>query len=109
MAKRKIWEVPKQRVSCTVIEVTPQMAEAWLQNNPENRPINEERVREYEDKMRRGEWEEKHRGGEPLIVMKEGELINGQHRLTAVVRNGKSIRMQVMVYERKKEITVQGL
>lgn len=28
--------------------------------------------------------------------------MNGQHRLTAVVRNGKSVRMQVMVYERKE-------
>lgn len=99
---RKILSISKRRLSCRIEEVTPEMAKAWLLNNPENRPIEEGRVREYADKMRRGEWKEKMPGGAPLIVMKEGELINGQHRLMAVVKYGKSVRMQVLVYERNK-------
>ena len=81
MTERKILKVPKRRLSCR---------------------IEEGRVREYADKMRRGEWKEKMHDGTPLIVMKEGELINGQHRLMAVVKYGKSLRMQVLVYERIK-------
>ena len=102
MTERKILKVPKRRLSSRIEEVTPEMAKAWLLKNPENRPIEEDRVREYADKMHRGEWKEKMHGGSPLIVMKEGELINGQHRLMAVVKYGKSVRMQVFVYERKK-------
>lgn len=102
MTERKILKVPKRRLSCRIEEVTPEMAKAWLLKNPENRPIEEDRVSEYADKMRRGEWKEKMHGGSPLIVMKEGELINGQHRLMAVVKYGKSVRMQVLVYERIK-------
>lgn len=102
MTERKILKVPKRRLSCRTEEVTPEMAKAWLLKNPENRPFEEDRVREYADKMRRGEWKEKIPGDSPLIVMKEGELINGQHRLMAVVKYGKSVRMQVLVYERKE-------
>ena len=58
-------------------------------------------MREYAEKMQHGEWKEKMSGASPLIVMNEGELINGQHRLMAVLRYGKSVRMQVLVYERK--------
>lgn len=102
MTERKILEIPKHRIFCGVVEVSPEVAQKLLSNNPENRPIEEDRVREYADKMRRGEWKEKMHGGSPLIVMKEGELINGQHRLMAVVKYGKSVCMQVLVYERKK-------
>ena len=102
MTERKILKVPKRKLFCRIEEVTPEMAKAWLLKNPENRPIEEGRVREYADKMRRGEWKEKMSGGTPVIVMKEGELINGQHRLMAVQRYGKSVRMQVLVYERIK-------
>ena len=102
MTERKILEIPKHRIFCGVVEVSPEVAQKLLSNNPENRPIEEGRVCEYADKMRRGEWKEKMHGGSPLIVMKEGELINGQHRLMAVVKYGKSVRMQVLVYERKK-------
>lgn len=100
MAKRKILEIPKRMVSCKVEEVTPSMAKEWLKNNPQNCPLDENLVRSYEEKMRRGEWTEKQKWAAPIIVMKEGGLINGQHRLSALVRYGKSVRMQVAVYSR---------
>ena len=102
MTERKILELPKHRIFCGVVEVSPEVAQKLLSNNHENRPIEEDRVREYAEKMQHGEWKEKMPGASPLIVMKEGELINGQHRLMAVLRYGKSVRMQVLVYERIK-------
>lgn len=47
MTERKILKVPKRRLSSRIEEVTPEMAKAWLLKNPENRPIEEDRVREY--------------------------------------------------------------
>ena len=107
MTERKILKIPKRRLSCTIEEVTPEMAKIWLLNNHENRPIEEHRVREYANKMRCGDWKEKVPDGTPLIVMKGGELINGQHRLMALLKYGKSVRMQVLVYE-QKENTIGG-
>ena len=104
---RKILSIPKRRISCTIEEVTPKMAERWLSNNPENRPIEENRVCKYAEKMIRGEWKEKPLDGTPLIVMQEGELINGQHRLMAVLKCGKSIR-NLVVKPRKEKLTVKA-
>ena len=90
-------------VSRSVVEVTPKMAEAWLRNNPHNRPLNEEKVAALASKMRSGEWEERIRGSRTVEVLDSGRLLNGQHRLSAVVRVGVAVRMCVTVYKKIKE------
>ena len=81
-----------------IIEVTPEMATEWLKGNTKNRPINEEKVAEYAEKMRLGEWRERH--SVPIILQSDGRLINGQHRLYAIIRAGVAVRLRVEVYER---------
>lgn len=58
-------------------------AEKYLGINTNNRNIRESKVRKYTADMLRGEWLET---GEPIKVSKTGTLLDGQHRLLALVR-----------------------
>ena len=77
------------------IDVTPEMAAAWLAKNPNRRPLDIYRAEEYARKMRAGEWTERDRRERPLIVAEDGTLLNGQHRLAAIVQTGLTVRMTV--------------
>jgi len=66
-----------------ILSVTPEMAEKFLRKNKSNRIISKERVSLYSSIMLKGEWE---LNGEALIFDKEDNLLNGQHRLSAVIK-----------------------
>ena len=72
------------RSSRFVVEtlVTPDMARAILENNAENRLINNLAVERYAAAMLRGEW---HLNGQNIIIASNGELNDGQHRLHGVI------------------------
>lgn len=62
--------------------ITPKEAETLLQRNQKNRRISPQRVLKYADAMKRGEW----RDCESMILIdSNGVLINGQHRLLAII------------------------
>lgn len=66
----------------TVI-VTPEQATIWLDTkNSRNRPVSQSTVDRYVQEMRAGNWKE---NGQGIIFGKDGQLINGQHRLKACV------------------------
>ena len=91
-----------RRVLTSIQDVTPEMAAAWLSDNPHNRPLDEARVAEYAERMRSGGWVERVKGGSrPIEVLDTGRLLNGQHRLTAVIRAGIPVRMWVEVYTKE--------
>ena len=74
------------------MSVTPARAKEWLENNFKNRPISEDVVIAYARDMTNGEWIETHQG---IAFNDRDELIDGQHRLLAIVRSGVTIRMMV--------------
>lgn len=74
------------------ITVTPARAQEWLQNNFRNRPLVEDLVVAYARDMTNGEWVATHQG---IAFNDKDELIDGQHRLHAIVRSGALIRMMV--------------
>ena len=87
------------RLSSSVQEVTPKLAATWLSDNLQSRPLDEERVAEYAERMRSGEWTERVKGIQrPIERLDTGRLLNGQHRLAAVVRAGVPVRLRVAVY-----------
>lgn len=91
-----------------VYELTPELANYLLENNPDNRLIRQSVVDAYTRDMLTGRW---HLNGEPIIIAANGELNDGQHRCWAVVTGGKAIPM-VFVFgvERDTRITLnQGL
>jgi hypothetical protein len=76
-----------------VMSVTPEMAKSWLSVGASfQRNISDRRVREWLNLMNRGEWRLTHQG---IAITKEGEVVDGQHRLHAVVRFGKSVEFVV--------------
>lgn len=76
-----------------VEKITPEMAESYLGRNMVNRHLNKDRVAQYALDMATGKWE---LNGEAIRFNKDGRLIDGQHRLSAIVKSGTSIRMVVM-------------
>jgi hypothetical protein len=80
-AQRSLW-----------MDITPALAKQWLRNNFRNRSLREETVDAYARDMANGLWVPTHQG---LAFNDRDELIDGQHRLHAIVRAGVTIRMMV--------------
>jgi hypothetical protein len=74
------------------MDVTPAIATKWLKNNFRNRPVSEDVVNAYARDMINGVWVPTHQG---IAFNNKDELIDGQHRLLAVVKSGRTIRMMV--------------
>jgi hypothetical protein len=65
-----------------VVTVTPEMARAWLEKNTHNRVLARKNVDQLAGAIRRGEWS---MNGESVKFSASGMLLDGQHRLAAVV------------------------
>lgn len=76
----------------SVENITPKEAGEMLRHNTHNRKISEITVDQYANAMKRGAWLET---GEPIIFNGES-LLNGQHRLQAIVKSGIPQRMVVV-------------
>lgn len=77
----------------TVTEnITPAKAQEYLNTSEGNRPISKVYVRSYADTMRKGNWM---LNGIPIIFDTNGHLLDGHHRLLAVVEAGIPIRFDV--------------
>ncbi len=80
-------------LNCEVAELSPTSAREILAGNNHNRTIREDYVRKLARAMKRGEWIV---NGEPIQIAEDGTLLNGQHRLSAVVESGKTVPMLVI-------------
>lgn len=77
-----------------MIDVTPQLAASWLLLNVSNRKLRTNYIRQYIQDILTGNWA---MIGCPIKFSAEGQLMDGQHRLTAIVRANKCVKMVVMV------------
>lgn len=69
--------------------ITPETAEEMLTHNTHNyRAISKQIVARYVDEIQGNSWEA---NGDTIVFSEDGTLLNGQHRLTAVVNAGKPI------------------
>jgi len=81
-------------VKARVVNTTPTMAQKWLsESNPHNRKIYKNTVEAYARDMKRGMWSLNNQG---IGFDEDGELIDGQHRLTAIVWSGMTVPMLVV-------------
>jgi hypothetical protein len=76
--------------------VTPQMARMYLSTSPGNRKISIQKVRAWKEKMDQGKFARISQG---IAFDKENRLINGHHRLTAIIQHGGSIPLYVTYNE----------
>lgn len=75
------------------VMVTPDVAKGWLKMNLRNRPLRQAHVAFLATAMREGKWV---RNGDTIRFDDAGLLIDGQHRLAAVVQSGRSVLMDVV-------------
>ncbi len=69
--------------------VTPEMAKKFLESNHENqRKLSKSRVTRYAEEIRNEMWLY---NGESIIISESGRLIDGQHRLAAILEAGLAI------------------
>lgn len=76
-----------------IIDVTPELAERWLAKNPNNRNIRKAVIDGYARDMTTDNWV---LNGETLKFDTAGRLIDGQHRLSAVIVANTSVPMIVV-------------
>jgi hypothetical protein len=72
--------------------ITPDRAVELLERNTINRPLRQHYIEGLADMMRRGEWGKTHEG---IAVDEAGNILDGQHRLWAIVESGVTLAMLV--------------
>lgn len=80
---------PPCEVAHAVVAVTPALAEKWLGHNTHNRNVRQTKVEQYARDMATGRWRF---NGDPIRFDVNGALLDGQHRLLAVLRSGATVQ-----------------
>lgn len=80
-------------ITAEIVKVAPAIAEKMLGKNVRNRHLSARVVERYRRAMERGEWLVT---GEAIKFASNGDLLDGQHRLAAVIESGKTIPMMVV-------------
>lgn len=80
------------KMQSSVQMITPEIALEMLSSNDGNRPLRSSVVKRLANAIRRGEWRVSHQG---IAIDASGRLLDGQHRLRAIVESG--IACEIMV------------
>ena len=75
-----------------IMTISPALAEEWLKKNTFNRRVSPLSVSKYASDMVSGKWTLNHQG---IAFDNKGVLVDGQHRLYAIVKAGVSVDMMV--------------
>lgn len=73
-------------------EITPEKAREYLKGNIHNRPIRQSTIEHYAREMKIGNWVTTHQG---IAFDEDGSLLDGQHRLLAIIESGCTIPILV--------------
>ena len=82
----------KVTIQNTLMDISPDIASQWLEGNVRNRRIDQKHVNCLAQEMAAGRWMMTHQG---IAFDANGTLIDGQHRLWAILQSGCVIRMPV--------------
>lgn len=75
------------------VQLTPKMANKLLASNTHNRKVVQAKVNLWAEAMKRGEWR---MNGEAIKIAADGTILDGQHRLYAVVQSGVTIPILII-------------
>ena len=90
----QVTTLPRTQVpGVTLVDVTPEVATRWLEANTHNRRLSPDLVSQYARDMATGHWTFT---GDPIKFAHDGTVLDGQHRLHAVVRAEKTVRLLVV-------------
>jgi hypothetical protein len=79
-------------ISVSVELVTPTFAALWLSQQEHNRTLVQSHVERLIRVMKEGQFQE---NGQAIVFDAQGRLVDGQHRLRAIVASGTSHRMVI--------------
>lgn len=98
----------KSYPQCAYVSVTPDQATEWLDNSAKNRKLSQRRIGLYAEMMKRGDWMLTNQG---IAIDEFGKLIDGQHRLRAIVEADIPIELLVIraAPNRSQLVLDQGL
>jgi hypothetical protein len=82
------------KISAEIKEITPGLAAAMLEKNKNNRPLKSKTIDRLSTAITRGEWKI---NGETIVFDTEGFLMDGQHRLNAIIKAGRSVHA-IIIY-----------
>lgn len=74
------------------ITVTPELAKRWLKTNVHNRKVSKQNLDFLVNQMKDGKWKF---NGDTIVFDEDGNLLDGQHRLEAVVVSGRDVESNV--------------
>lgn len=77
-----------------LVTITPDVAARWLEQNTHNRTVSDPIVMRYARDMQEGRWVSKN--GETIKRAADGTIVDGQHRLYAVLMAGVAVQMLVV-------------
>lgn len=80
-------------IQTTIERITPAIAEAYLEMNTRNRTMRDNHVYKLASDIEAGRW---HINGASIVFNGDGTLLDGQHRLAAIVKAGKPVEMLVV-------------
>jgi hypothetical protein len=84
-----------EQIRASVESIGPEQAKRYLATSRGNRPKTQTRVAQYRDDMRAGRWVLSPQG---IAFDIEGHLIDGHHRLDAVIAAGVSVQFLVITH-----------
>jgi len=84
---------PKREVSYEVETITPAIAAKLLEANTNNRNLSKALVKFFQKQIEKDNWQI---NGESIKIANDGTLLDGQHRLTAIVAAGKPVSLLVV-------------
>jgi hypothetical protein len=76
-----------------IMMVTPEMARSWLSNQVRNRKLIMSHVKYLANEIRQGRWRLSPQG---IAFGDNGQLLDGQHRLRAIIEAGIAVKMLVV-------------
>lgn len=94
----------RKEIFSETVTITPEIAKRLLENNPDNRKLNERVVLAITRDIKAGHWQ---LNGESIIITQDGELNDGQNRLTAIIRADMPVQSLIAFgVTRKSRMTV---
>lgn len=76
-----------------VVTITPGIATAWLRCNQNNRPVRKRHVVFLANEISAGNWQV---NGQAIVISNDEEVLDGQHRLMAIIEAGIPIKSLVV-------------
>lgn len=76
------------REEIRIVTVTPDLARKWLDNNHSNRNISHHHVNSIATDILNGDW---HINGDAIRLDPQGNLLDGQHRLSAIIQADQAV------------------